>query len=158
MKRILISIAAIAGLVSFVVSASGAPFALAGTLTNFNTFVTTADLNGDGKPDLVTVDGSGAFTVATNAGNGIFISNRTYNVGDISQPVFAAIADIDTNGKPDIVTANSYANTVTIFTNGIGGIFASNAGYAVGSGPDCIVAQDINGDGKPDIITANFND
>jgi len=158
MKRILISIAAISGLVGLFMSASGAPFALTSTLTNFSTFITTGDLNGDGRPDLVSVDGQGSFTVDTNAGKGAFISNRTYSVGNGSQPVFAAVADVDTNGGPDIVTANFFNNTVSVFTNAGGGIFVSNASYTVGSGPDCIVAQDINGDGKPDIITANFND
>lgn len=159
MKRIFISIAAAGGLVSLVLSASGAPFALASTVTNSvgNAFVVTGDLNGDGKPDLVSAAGV-TFLVATNAGNGNFVSNRTYNVGNNGQPVFAAIADINGDGNPDIITANFNNNTVTVFTNAGGGILVSNATYSVGSGPDCVVAQDINGDGKPDIITANFND
>jgi len=158
MKRILMSIAAAGGLFGLIVSASGAPFVLTGTITNSSVFVVTGDLNGDGKPDLMSVDGFSTFTVATNAGNGIFVSNRTYNVGNNSQPVTAAIADINGDSKPDIITANFNKNTVTIFTNAGGGIFASNASYAVGSGPDSIVAQDINGDGKPDVIAGSYYD
>jgi Domain of unknown function (DUF5011)/FG-GAP-like repeat len=156
MKHLIFVTLAIGSLFTIINAACGGPFALSDVVTNSRSsyFVAIGDLNGDGKPDLVSADSYSSFTIATNAGGGIFVSNATYNVGNSTAPTDVAIADINGDGKPDIITRN-IAGTVTIFTNAGGGIFVSNATYAVGSGPYFIVVTDINGDGKPDIIVAN---
>jgi len=157
MKSYFLSMAAIGSLFTLV-NTAGAQFVLSDVLTNRNlTYdsVAVGDVNGDGKPDLVTVDNLSTFTVATNVGNGIFVSNATYNVGNNTGPSAVAIADINGDGKPDVVTINANNNAVTIFTNAGGGVFVSNASYAVGNLPFCLLVTDVNGDGKPDIITAN---
>ncbi|HEY1790148.1 MAG TPA: VCBS repeat-containing protein, partial [Verrucomicrobiae bacterium] len=160
MKNILYLLAAVASLSTLVNTVCAQPFVLSDAVTNINgaTFMVAGDLNGDGKPDLVSVSsGYGTFTVTTNAGNGIFVSNATYSVGISAQLHAAAIADINGDGKPDIILSSPGNSSVVIFTNAGGGIFVSNAAYSLGNAPDYIVAQDINGDGKPDIITANFS-
>lgn len=159
-KNYLRFLAALGGLFTLVNPSSGAPFVLSDVVTNSNSgyFLAVGDVNGDDKPDLVSVNNNNTITIATNAGDGIFVSNATYNVGTASQISAPAIADINGDGKPDLVTLNAGNNTVLIFTNAGGGILVSNASYAVGNYPFFLLVTDVNGDGKPDIITANAND
>ena len=115
-----------------------------------------ADVNGDGKPDLICANGSiNTLTVLTNNGSGVFGSNATLNVG--LSPFSVAAADINGDGWPDLICANYSGNTLTIYTNNGGGIFGSNATINVGGGPNEVIAADVNGDGKMDLVVGYFS-
>jgi FG-GAP-like repeat len=120
-----------------------------------STCLVAVDINGDGKPDLISVnDGSSTLTVLTNNGSGGFGSNAPVNVG--SAVVWAVAADVNGDNKPDLICANGgNPGTLIVMTNNGGGIFSSNATLAVGFGPTCIAAADVNGDHKIDLISAN---
>ncbi len=122
--------------------------------------VTSADVNGDGKVELISANwgnGSGnSLTVLTNNGNGGFGSNATCTVG--VGPSFVTAADINGDGKLDLINANiGYfnGNTLTVLTNNANGGFGSSATYAVGNNPTEVIAADVNGDGNLDLISAN---
>src|SRR5207237_64334 len=72
--------------------------------------VAMADVNGDGKPDLVFADsGSGVVSVLLNitpagATAPVFAPRTTYSAG--SHPSAAAVADVNSDGLFDFVTAN----------------------------------------------------
>ena len=118
--------------------------------------VASADVNGDGKPDLISVNNlANTLTVLTNSGSGGFHSNATYTVG--GGPLAVIAADVNGDGKPDLISANNLANTLTVLTNKGGGIFGSNATLTVGSYPAFVTSADVNGDGRPDLISANNN-
>src|SRR5580698_10492796 len=111
------------------------PFALSDSLTNgtFVRSVTVADVNGDGRPDLICVRGNPSFLyVWTNSGSGIFVSNASYAVGGFPYHVIAA--DVNNDGWPDLITANNGGNSLTVLTNDGHGNFAVSATLAEGSG------------------------
>jgi hypothetical protein len=122
-------------------------------------YVTAANINGDGKPALIASDtfaATGALTLFTNNGSGVFGSNATLTVG--SEPNEVAVADVNGDGSLDLISANFGSDTLTVLTNNGHGAFGLNATLGVGSGPVSVVATNINGGGLPDLICANTDD
>jgi hypothetical protein len=125
-----------------------------------------ADLNGDGKPEvIVACQGSNIISVYTNSSTvgHISFSNETSIIAPSGgSPFKAVVADIDGDGKPDIVAANSYLNTVSVYLNTTptGGTisFASDVDFTTGNFPEGVAIGDIDGDGKPDLVVANSTD
>ena len=116
------------------------------------------DLNGDGKVDLVTADGSkDSMSVLLNNGDGTFPSYQVYDTGVGSNPVAVAVGDLNGDGKPDLATANQGNDTISVFINNGDGTFADRVDYEVGSGPSSIAIGDLNGDGKADLAVADFD-
>jgi hypothetical protein len=125
--------------------------------------VALGDLNGDGRPDLVTGNGgTGEFlntvSVLLNKGDGSFGAGHDYEVGFVPRSV--AIGDLNGDGKADVVTANDDDHTVSVLLNAGDGTFEARRAYPVGARPaeaserpDSIAIADLNGDGKPDLVT-----
>jgi hypothetical protein len=84
--------------------------------------ITLSDVDGDGKPDMVTADRFGnTISVLRNTGSAgtiAFDANKDYAVG--AGPLYVAVGDLDGDGRPDIVSANSSDTAVTILQNQIG--------------------------------------
>ena len=123
--------------------------------------VALADVNGDGKVDLIganygtrSVPSSGdSVSVLTNNGSGVFGINATLTVTNGAEFVLAE--DINGDGKVDLIISQQNSSLLTIFTNNGSGIFGFNAIVQTGTNPVWIATADINGDGYPDLITAN---
>ncbi len=134
------------------------PFAFSASLTNgtFIRSVTVADVNNDGKPDLISVRGNVSILyVWTNSGSGIFVSNASYSVGGFPYQVIAA--DVNNDGWVDLITANNGGNSLTILTNDQHGNFAlaQTLPQAASSQPHSVAAADLFGRGRLDLISAN---
>jgi hypothetical protein len=116
--------------------------------------VVVADLNRDGKPDLVVVDtNDNMVDVLLGNGNGTFESPQAFAVG--AHPEFLAVGDIIGDGIPDLVVSNSYSNNVSVLLGNGNGTFKPQQTYAVGLTPFGIVVSDLNGDGRPDLVVGN---
>jgi len=123
---------------------------------NYPQSVAIGDLNGDGKPDLVTTSassGPGTASVLLGNGNGSFRPRTDFGTG--SNPYFVAIGDLNGDGKPDLAVANAYAYTVSVLPGGGDGSFGPKTDYGTGNYPRSVAIGDLDGDGKPDLVTSN---
>ncbi|HEX3784182.1 MAG TPA: VCBS repeat-containing protein [Pseudonocardiaceae bacterium] len=123
----------------------------------FNFNVTTADFNGNGRPDIVVSGGNpvGYVAIFKNNGDGTF--NPTPQIVSVGYgPDTVSVADLRHDGRLDIITGNNFAADVSVRLNNGNGTFGPERHYPIGPGPQGLVVADVNGDGIPDIITGNF--
>jgi hypothetical protein len=125
-------------------------------------WVTTADLDGDGRLDLTSanVDGDN-LSVFFRAGGGRFTAQPDETLGDsttLSGPVSVVAADLDGDGDLDLAAANQAGNDLAIFLQ------TSPRTFTLGSplgdagsplGPVSVRAGDLDGDGDLDLVSAN---
>jgi uncharacterized repeat protein (TIGR01451 family) len=121
------------------------------------TAVILADVNGDGKPDLITANiSSGTVSVFLGNGNGTFGSPQSFSTGG-SGPISVAAGDVNGDGKADLVVANENSNTVSVLLGNGDGTFQTPQAsqiLPVGSLPVSVALANL-GNGHLDIITAN---
>jgi hypothetical protein len=119
--------------------------------------VAAADVNGDGKPDLISANvNDSTLTILTNNGSGGFVSNATLTVG--SRPAFVIAGDVNGDGKLDLISADSSSNALTVWINNGSGGFSSSLTLPVGTGPDGVaLVTNINGHGTLALVSANYN-
>ncbi|TAL00382.1 MAG: hypothetical protein EPO07_09750, partial [Verrucomicrobia bacterium] len=125
-----------------------------------------ADVDGDGKPDLLFAD---------RVGNNVGVYRNLATPGPLTTNSFAApvyfptgtdpryvrVRDLDGDGRPDIVSCNVAANTISILRN-VGtagslssGSFAPKLDLPAGTNVYDVAIQDLDGDGKPDFAVVN---
>jgi hypothetical protein len=126
------------------------------------TSIALADVDGDGKPDIVAGESGGLVEVARNEGQGFFANAQFVGgVGNhlLHDPCVVQVVagGFNGNGKPDIVVADPRLSSVSVLPNNGDGTFGAAQTYAVGGPATGVAVGDFNRDGKPDIVTANSN-
>ena len=127
--------------------------------------VAVADLNGDGKPDIVVancgscygppeIGQSGSVAVLLGNGDGTFQPAVAYGTGG-TVPLFVAVADLNGDGKPDLVVVNRNSNNIGVLLGNGDGTFQSAQLYASGEAPAWVAIGDVNGDSIPDLVVAD---
>jgi Bacterial Ig-like domain (group 3)/FG-GAP-like repeat len=120
----------------------------------------TADINGDGNPDVVLstqarVNGdNGAVTVFLGNGDGTFQIPVSYAPGG-SGPTSVAVTDVSKDGVPDVLVANYFDVTVGQLLGNKDGTLQPASTYSTnGTSPASIAIADMNRDGRPDLVVA----
>ncbi len=117
--------------------------------------VVAVDVNGDGRPDVISADQTaGTLTVLTNDGSG-FGWQATLPVG--SMPSSLVAADVNGDWSLDLAVVNSGDNSLTVLTNNSRGVFGLQGAFPVGAKPIFLVTTDANGDRRPDLISVNHD-
>jgi hypothetical protein len=134
------------------------------------TSVAVADVDGDGKPDLVVANqcsdtscNNSSVAVLLGNGDGTFRPAVTYNLSGIAAAQSVVAADLSNNGRPDLLVANSAINSATfpglvnVLLNKGDGTFPSQVTYQSGGVlASSVIVGDVNGDGKLDAVVANL--
>lgn len=118
--------------------------------------IALADLNQDGKLDLIVANGGDNQVEAfLGNGNGTFSNETLYAVG--IAPSSLVVADFEGDGHPDVAVANLKNSTVSLLHGNGDGTLQTGVAYGVGLGPEALAALDLDGSGRLALVTANGN-
>jgi hypothetical protein len=111
----------------------------------------SADLNGDGRPDIVASAGRG---VDILLGRGLGRYAPATRIPLEHRPGAIALADFDRDGAADVVTASGDGNVSILLGDG-NGSFVLRGTFPAGTSPSDVVVGDLTADGIPDVATAD---
>jgi VCBS repeat-containing protein len=129
--------------VTSVLSASGGP-----------QWVTTGDVDGDGRADFVTANVyGGSISVFRNLGDGTFATPVAYSL-DGGGPHTVQLADLDGDGNLDAISGSDWGYAVVLMGNG-DGTFQPASRYQIASDPQSLAVGDFDNDNRQDIVAVN---
>jgi len=124
------------------------------------TGITVADVNGDGRPDLIVAD-KGSNDVSILINNALPDGSFTFVPGDRLQvgngPVSTAVVKDGAGNVTDLVVANSASNNVWMLPALGNGFFNDQTPtiYAVGTNPSAVFVGQFMGGSGQDLVTVN---
>jgi hypothetical protein len=130
-----------------------------------------ADLNGDGKLDLVTANNCGyscnngpapGLSVLLGNGDGTFQPYVNYELTNTNNAIWVAAGDVNKDGKLDLVAVDYCANRqcsggpslVSILLGNGDGTFQAPSNVPTNDYPSALALADVNGDGNLDLLVA----
>ena len=119
-------------------------------------WVSSADLNGDGKPDLVVANADdGTVSVLLSNGDGTFRGAPGSPMAVGLRPVAIAVADFNADGMADLAVTDLTNSTVYSLLGNGDGTFHSALTFGVGGQPTSVAVGDFNNDGYLDLAVVN---
>jgi len=116
--------------------------------------IAAADVNGDGKPDLIVpVTYVAQISIALNKGNGIFKPFVAYPLPTGAVAVVAG--DFNNDHNADIAAANG-SGSITVLLNSGSGTFPAYKEYSMNGISYGLAVGDFNKDGNLDIVATNL--
>jgi len=124
------------------------------------------DIDGDGKPDIVTRNQAGIneFSFQLNTGTSGNFTYTQQNIDGINANAYA-FADLDGDGLPELLTVDNSIDQIVVYHNlSTPGHVAFGDKYSFSPIPSfslrlySIAATDIDGDGRPDIVVGSNSD
>ena len=126
--------------------------------------IALADVNGDGKLDVVVADATGV-KVQLGNGNGTLQLPVAYTTGGF-WPISVAVGDVNGDGKPDVIVADECSTvirgacvssgTVAVLAGNGDGTFKAPFRYSSGGKIATSVAvADVDQDTRPDLVVSN---
>ena len=120
-----------------------------------------ADLDGDGRLDLVSANGTGdSLSIFFQRSTGEFVAAPDAIVSGCDDPTCVAAADLDGDGDLDLASANAGSSDLRVFAQDGPGVFAESPSRVLGApattqGPQHLLLVDLDGDGDVDVVSAN---
>ena len=136
-------------------------------------FVAIADVNGDGKPDLVVTEVCFSSTYCTNGLVGVLLGNGDGTFQSVvnyasngTNANSLAVTDVNGDGKPDLLVANFCLNKANCGSGGVSvllgngdGSFQAAVTYpSSGRSAVSLAVGDVDGDGQLDVVVTNVID
>ena len=121
--------------------------------------IAMVDLDGDGRPDIITSNANSGISVYRNIGvTGLasFAPRLDFNTN--LHAMGLELTDFSGDGKPDVIITSSSTGIVAVLrnTSTVGNIsFAAASTFGLGSNGNFVTSSDIDGDSRPDLVTAN---
>jgi len=125
--------------------------------------VAIADVNADGRKDVIVTFGGGTWTPPRIA---VFYQDAAGTLATLAflasaeYPGPAEAADLDHDGRDDMVVAHSDVSRIGVYPGGVGGPGPETLyeiPYATWTQSHGLALGDINLDGAPDVVVANSN-
>jgi hypothetical protein len=115
-----------------------------------------ADVDGNGRVDLVAVTKTGSVGVLRNRGDGSYDAFKPAPLGAVGSRRALAVADFDGDAHEDIAVADDAGDgTVHVLLGDGNAGFRTAPDVRVGKTPSAIAAGDFDADGVIDLATAN---
>jgi FG-GAP-like repeat/IPT/TIG domain/Secretion system C-terminal sorting domain len=122
-------------------------------------FVTTGDLDGDGKADVIVSNYSDkTISFYKNRSDRGFILLDAKQDRSLSSTSLS-VADLNGDGKPDLLSGTYLSGFITVLENTHAGngkfSFSDNLNISTGTYDTYVSVGDLDGDGKPDLAVTN---
>ena len=137
------------------------PFSLVTSLNSADPgddLLALADMNSDGKLDIVKATQTGIINVALGNGDGTFRQGPSFQLPAILSTGSPVVGDFNGDGKPDLAFASESTNVATILLGNGDGTFSGHIEYSVPSINDMnlMLGADFNGDGALDMALFDY--
>ncbi|WP_265575880.1 beta strand repeat-containing protein [Bradyrhizobium sp. WBAH23] len=112
--------------------------------------VAVADINGDGKGDLVVGNNGADVSVLLGNGDGTFQSQSAIGAGNSNS---VAVADLNGDGNLDVVTSSPSQSLIAVVLGNGDGTFQPRTTYNTAQLPYDAILSDVDDDGQLDIVS-----